>query len=182
MKRTIRLTEADLHSLIENAVYNVLYENEEDEGLWNQVKQGAKSFFGNGYGKDEVDKNTGNLKNYRNSTQNRQEAGDWTANKLNGSTPMNLKGRWNAAKTGFQQQGNIDNANKIIQTLDNLEQLVGVSLGKYGVDPNKMTIGQLRSYLGRAKGTANRRVNNANNAIYKGMEDGVMGSGKYRTV
>ena len=168
--KKMRLTESDLNRIVRESVYSVLNENEEDEGMWNQLKQGAKSFFGNGM------RNKGD---YRNTVADRQERGEWTANKLNGQTPMNFKKRWNAAKTGYKQQGNIDNADKILETLNSLESMVGVSLGKLGQDINKMTIGQLKSYLGRAKGTARGRVSNANNAIYKGMESGVMGSGKF---
>ena len=41
-----------------------------------------------------------------------------------------------------------------------------------------MTIGELKSRLGLPKSNAQNRVRNANNAIYKGMETGVMGSGR----
>ena len=88
----IRLTESELYNMIAEQVNEAL----QDEGFWNQLKQGTKSFFGNGYRADN---------DYRNTTADRQSRGEHTANFLNGSTPMNLKGRWNAAKTGFQQQG-----------------------------------------------------------------------------
>ena len=45
-----------------------------------------------------------------------------------------------------------------------------------------MTIGQLKSRLGGAKGNAVNRIRNANNAIYKGQQTGVMGSGRTATV
>lgn len=41
-KKVVRLTEADLHQLIENAVYNVLMENEENEGFWGGMGALAK--------------------------------------------------------------------------------------------------------------------------------------------
>lgn len=159
----IRLTESELYNIIVEQVNEAL----QDEGFLNQLKQGTKSFFGNGYRADN---------DYRNTTADRQSRGEHTANFLNGSTPMNLKGRWNAAKTGFQQQGHIDNADKIRNELDNLEQLLASSFDQNTL--NKMTIGQLKSRLGGAKGAAMSRIRGANNAIYKGQNVGVMGSGR----
>ena len=89
---------------------------------------------------------------------------------------MKLKSRGNAAKAGFQQQGHIDNADKIRNELDNLEQLLAYSFDKNTL--NKMRIGQLKSRLGGAKGAAMSRIRGANNAIYKGQNVGVMGSGR----
>ena len=44
-KKLIRLTEQDLHFLVENAVQAYLTENGMDEGLWNQMKTGANTMF-----------------------------------------------------------------------------------------------------------------------------------------
>ena len=87
----IVLTESELYNIIAEQVNEAL----QNEDFWNQVIQGTKSFFGNGYRTD---------KDYRNTTADRQSRVEHTANFLNGSTPMNLKGRMKAAKTGFQQQ------------------------------------------------------------------------------
>ena len=46
MNKQIRLTESELHYIVNEAVKNVLYENMEDEGTWNNIKTGAKTFFG----------------------------------------------------------------------------------------------------------------------------------------
>ena len=163
MTQKIRLTESELYNMIAEQVNEALL----NEDFCNQLIQGTKSFFGNGYRTD---------KDYRNTTADRQSRGEHTANFLNGSTPMNLKGRMKAAKTGFQQQGHIDNANKIRNELDNLEQLLASSFDQNTL--NKMTIGQLKSRLGGAKGAAMSRIRGANNAIYKGQNVGVMGSGR----
>ena len=169
-KQVIRLTESDLHEMIENAVYRIISENEEDEGLWNQVKQGAKSFFGNGYGKDKES-------NFRNSIADRQAKGEHTANWMNGTTPMNLKQRWNAAKTGYQQQGVVDKVDDTIKYLNDL-----ISQGK--ITP-ETTVGELVRQGGKfgknldsIKRGANAKISKANNDIYKGTDVGVMGSGK----
>ena len=159
----IRLTESELYNIIAKQVNEAL----QNEDFLNQLIQGTKSFIGNGYRADN---------DYRNTTADRQSRGEHTANFLNGSTPMNLKGRWKAAKTGFQQQGYIDNADKIRNELDNLEELLASSFDKNTL--NKMTIGQLKSRLGGAKGAAMSRIRGANNAIYKGQNVGVMGSGR----
>ena len=163
MTQKIRLTESELYNIIAEQVNEAL----QDEGFWNQLKQGTKSFFGHRY-RDDNDS--------RNTTADRQSRGEHTANFLNGSTPMNLKGRWKAAKTGFQQQGYIDNADKIRNELDSLEELLASSFDQNTL--NKMTIGQLKSRLGGAKGAAMSRIRGANNAIYKGQNVGVMGSGR----
>ena len=44
MKQTIRLTESELRGMIEMSINEAL----QDEGLGNQLMQGAKSFFGRG--------------------------------------------------------------------------------------------------------------------------------------
>lgn len=167
MKQTIRLTESQLRSMIEESVTQILSESDMEEGLWNQLKQGAKSFMGNGYGKN-------NPNNYRNTVQNRQDRGDWTANKLNGTTPMNLKGRWNAAKTGWKEQGNVDNANEVINTLKDLVQSGDIT--------PEMSVKQVINKMTGNRLSAQKRVSKANNDIYKGMNTGVMGSGKFDTV
>ena len=163
MTQKIRLTESELYNIIAEQVNEAL----QNEDFWNQLIQGTKSFIGNGYRTDN---------DYRNTTADRQSRGEHTANFLNGSTPMNLKGRWKAAKTGFQQQGYIDTADKIRNELDNLEELLASSFDQNTL--NKMTIGQLKSRLGGAKGAAMSRIRGANNAIYKGQNVGVMGSGR----
>ena len=173
-KNVVRLSENELHSLIENAIVNYLTENAEDEGRWNQIKQGAKSFFGNGYGKD-------NEKNFRNTTDDRQARGEHTANWLNKDTPINFKQRWNAAKTGFQQQGVVDKADDTIAYLNDL-----IKQGK--ITP-ETTVGELVRQGGRfgknldsIKRGANAKISKTNNDIYKGMNTGVMGTGNRATV
>lgn len=46
-KQIVRLTESDLHRIVENTVYNILLENDEEEGWLNQIKTGAKTLFNN---------------------------------------------------------------------------------------------------------------------------------------
>ena len=164
-KEKVKLTESQLRQMITECVNEAMME----EGLWDQIKQGAASFFGNGYGKNSTDKD-GNLKNYRNSVRNRQERGEHTANPLNGSIPLNLKRRWNAAKTGFKEQGNVDGANNVIKSLQ--------SLIKSGDITPEMSVKQVMNKMTGNRLSAQNKVSRANNDIYKGMETGVMGSGK----
>lgn len=63
----IVLTESELYNVIAEQVTEAL----QDEGFWNQLKQGTKSFFGNGYRTDN---------DYRNTTADRQSRGEHTAN------------------------------------------------------------------------------------------------------
>lgn len=159
----IKLTESELKEQIAKCITEAL----EDEGLMNQLKQGAKSFFGNGYGKN-------NPNNFRNTIDNRRDRGEHTANKLNGTTPLNLKGRWNAAKTGYKEQGNVDNANEVISLLKGL-------INNGTVTP-EMTVRELINKMTGNRLSAQKRTSKANNEIYRGMQTGVMGSGKTQTI
>lgn len=107
-----------------------------EEGLWNQLKTGAKSAFGAGIG----DRTGGGL---------------------------NLGKRFNAAKTGFQQQGKVDNIDKVLEILKPL-----VDSGK--IDPNQ-TVAQLlnsagkfqKGSLGQMKAQAKSRISKTRNDIYR---------------
>ncbi len=178
--KKVNLTEEDLHSIIENSILsfiaeNVITEDVEEEGFWNQLKQGAKSFMGNGYGADKEN-------NYRNTTADRQARGENTANWLNKTTPMNLKQRWNAAKTGWKEQGKIDNIDQVAVFLNDM-----IKKGK--IKP-ETTVGQLIQQGKFAKGgnlnqmrnQSMSKVSKANNDIYRGMNQGVMGSGKHTQI
>ena len=109
-----------------------------EEGLWNQLKTGAKSAFGAGIG-----------------------SGDRTGGGLN------LGKRFNAAKTGFQQQGKVDNIDKVLEVLKPL-----VDSGK--IDPNQ-TVAQLlnsagkfqKGSLGQMKAQAKSRISKTQNDIYR---------------
>ena len=46
MNKQIRLTESELHYIVNEAVNTILQE-EMEEGTWNNLKTGAKTFFGN---------------------------------------------------------------------------------------------------------------------------------------
>lgn len=134
MRQTIRLTESELRNMIEQSINEAM----EDEGFGNQLWQGAKSFFGKG------NQGAGNEKNaYTRS--------------FNGG--LNLGKRWNAAKTNFQTQGVIDNADAIIGPLKQLVQSGQIN--------GKMTVAQVLQMLGRQKGTATNRGSAAMNRIYK---------------
>lgn len=50
-KKTIRLTEAELHQIIAESVKNIIKENSTDEGMWDTMK----SFAGQ-YGRRGMDK------------------------------------------------------------------------------------------------------------------------------
>ena len=166
----IVLTESELKTKIAECINEAL----QDEGLWNQVKQGAKSFFGNGYGADKED-------NFRNTTADRQARGEHTANWLNKNTPMNLKQRWNAAKTGFKEQGTVDNVGELNKSLDYISSFFEKSKAKN--KPELMNaVAILKKYGSTIANGANGRISKANNDIYKGMETGVTGTGKQTTV
>lgn len=127
-KQLIRLTESDLQNIIEESVTRILSENEECEGLWNQIKRGAQSFMGrNANGGSEVPSNAD-------------------------QPTYNMRGRWNAARSGYKEQGRIDSNNANLETLNALAK-------KFGEDA---TIGQIinRITLGNkgAKGRINRSV------------------------
>lgn len=173
-RTTIRITEEELNTLIKESVEQMILENPEDEGFWNQLKQGVKSFVGNGYGK-------GKESNFRNTTDDRQARGEHTANWLNKTTPMNLKGRWNAAKTGFKKQGVVDNMDEFTEHIDAITQTI-----QNGNSKNKPQLLQacemLKKYGLMIKNSANGQISKANNDIYRGMATGTMGSGRLSRV
>lgn len=125
-KNVIRLTEEDLNNIIKESVQQILKENPENEGFWNNLKTGAKTFMNN---------------------DNRQG--------------LDLKNRWNAAKSNFKTQGEYDDIKDLIQKLSQLldqrkispqttvAQLVG---GKYNTDA------QGRQRMGTMTGMANNRM------------------------
>lgn len=135
MKQTVRLTESELRDMIEMSINEAL----QDEGLGNQLMQGAKSFFGRG----DMGKKNNNNRVTR-----------------SGNGGLNLGKRWNAAKQNFKSQGTIDSANDFIATLKNYMQEAGLGVS------NK--IGELWGYLdGQVKGKAAKSGSMAQNAIYK---------------
>lgn len=136
--------------------------------------QGAKSFFGNGYrGKGE--------NNFRNTPSDRQDRGDHTANWMNGNTPLNLKGRLNAAKTGYKQQGKIDDMDSLNDHIEAISQTI-----KKGRAQNKEELLQacelLKGYAATLKRGAQGQISQANNKIYKGQQTGVMGTGQRQEI
>ena len=135
MKQTVRLTESELRAMIEETINEAL----EDEGLGNQLMQGAKSFFGRG----NMGKNNYNNRRIR-----------------SGNGGLNIGKRWDAAKQNFKSQGTIDSANDFIATMKKYMQDAGLSVS------NK--IGELWGYLdSRVKSNAAKSGSMAQNAIYK---------------
>ena len=135
MRQTIRLTESELKDLIEMSINEAMQE----EGLGDQLRQGAKSFFGRG---------SMGAKNQANQKIRSGNAG------------FNFKKRWDAAKTNFNSQRTIDNANDFIEQLKAKMQQAGLTVSN--------TIGELWGYLdGQVKGKATQRGSNAQNRIYR---------------
>lgn len=134
MKQTIRLTESELRNMIEASINEAI----QDEGKTNQFLQGVKSFFGKGnQGKQNIQND------YYRST----------------GGGLNLKKRWDAAKTNYKTQGVIDNVDAIKNPLSQMIQ--------DGTITTQTTIGQLFQLLGRQKGTATNQGSQAMNRIYK---------------
>lgn len=112
MKQTITMNEEQFHRFLKNIVNETINSQEIDEGLWDQVKTGAKTFF--------------NPKKDSNNTTN--------------DGRVDLSNRFNNAKNNFQLRGQYDNMNdlrnKLIELINNrnispettIGQLIG---GKY---------------------------------------------------
>lgn len=144
-----------MNRIVANSVRAVILENEEDEGFMNRLKQGAKSFFGNGYG---ADKET----NFRSNAAARENYGEGVPSRWS----PRLKQRFNAAKVGYQEQGKIDDIDKVADFLNDL-------LKKGKIDMNT-TVGQIVSKGKFAKGNLNTmrnrslsQISGANNRIYR---------------
>ena len=136
MKQRIRLTEEDLHRIIENSVRKVIMENDEDESwLGDKFRQGARaarSFMGQGA--DGV-------------AQDSPYADEPT---------YNWKGRFNAAKSGWREQGRMNGNNADMEVLNNLAQ-------KFGTNT---TIGQALNRLTMSNRGANGRITQTARRIY----------------
>lgn len=98
MKQLIRLTESDLHRIVENSIKQTIMENSEDENFFNQLGRGFKSFMG------------------RDTNGNSQKFGGDT------SATYNPGARLKAGIRGYKSQGNIDSNNNAIQTLTSVAQ------------------------------------------------------------
>lgn len=108
-KQVIKLNEATLHKIIAEATLQVLNEMAQDEGFGANLVQGAKSFFGKGdFGKGKNDRTGGDL---------------------------NLRARWNAARTNYQAKGKYDKMDALINQLSEL-------LDAKAINPNT-TVAQL---------------------------------------
>ena len=126
MKQTVKLNENELKEIISDTFRNYInniresqdlsiIDDEEidedvDEGFGDNLTQGVKSFFGRGdFGKDKGH------------------------DRANGG--LNLKQRWNAAKTNYKMKGEYDKYNEVINFITDL-----INNGKINPD---MPIGQL---------------------------------------
>lgn len=103
MKKIVKLTERDLHNIIDESVRTALQESAMNEGMWNNLKAGANAFFGKGAG---------------DASQRHNAPNDTEFN-------YNLGARWNAAKTNYQEQGKLDKKQELIQTLEQYLQRFG---------------------------------------------------------
>ena len=124
MKTRIRLTESQLNDLIRESVYNVLNEEDMEEGwLNNKFKQGKQAL--------------------KTAFQNSDE--------------MSIRDRWNNAKKNWNNQGELNNLNDLIQSISEF-----VDNGE--IDP-QTTIAQLiggkynHGRFGRMTGKAANRRN-----------------------
>lgn len=124
MKTRIRLTESQLHDIIRESVYNVLNEEDMEEGwLSNKYKQGKQAL--------------------KTAFQNSDE--------------MSIRDRWNNAKKNWNNQGELNNLNDLIQSISEF-----VDNGE--IDP-QTTIAQLiggkynHGRFGRMTGKAANRRN-----------------------
>ena len=137
MKQVIRLTEGDLHRIVENAVMQTIMENDEDESwLGDKFRQGRRavsSFMGN------------------------NSAGNSAANYGQTQPTYNLRQRFNSARTGWNEQGRMNGNNSNIEVLNQLAQ-------RYG---QNATIGQILNSLTMSNRGANGRISQASNRIYQ---------------
>ena len=134
MKQTITLTESQLRQIINESINEAL----EDEGLGQQIWQGMKSAVGMG----DMGK-----KNYQNRVI-RSKGSD-----------LNFKNRYNAFKTNFSSQREIDKANDVVNYLKNL-------IDK-GYCNWQSTLGEVWGKMNQIKAQATRRGSRAQNDIYK---------------
>ena len=117
MTKIVKLNGEQLNNVIMECVQEVMRENPEmvDEGFIDNAVQGVKSFFGNG---------AAGANNAQNQTL-----------RSNGNGGLNLKKRWNAAKTNYNMTKENDKIDTVINYLQDLVE-------KGQVKP-EMTVAQL---------------------------------------
>ena len=120
MRKTIRLTESEFRTMVEETITEAL----QDEGLWNNIKTGAKTFTSN----------VGAGKGLNNA---------WSNAKKN----YNLQGEYDDMSSLIQQLNKFINAGKI-DPQTTIAQLVGGNYngGKFG----KMT-GKMHNYMSQMR-------------------------------
>ena len=129
MNRQIRLTESELHYIV-NEAGNTVIQEQIDEGMWNNLKTGAKTFFG------DSSKGATGLK----GIQNR-----WKNAKANYKT----QGELDDMSGLIQQLSQMLDARQI-SPQTTVAQLVG---GKY----NNNRLGTMTGMVANRKGQLNRR-------------------------
>ena len=131
-KKVIKLTESDLHNIIKEAVEQVMLEN---------VEELEEGWFGDKW------------------NQTKTAAKTFTQNS---SQPMSMKDRFNKAKANWNTQGELNNINKLINSLSEfvdagqlnpqmtIAQLIG---GKY----NNNKFGRMSSMVANRKSQISKR-------------------------
>ena len=161
MTKTIQLTEADLHKLVEDSVQDILM----NEGMWDKVKGGAnaaKNIFKNG-GVGQAARN--NYQGMKNSVMN-GSVGEIGQNIKQGfkNFGQGLRASGKAIATGAQNADSQATINNAIQALEKVAQLDPTVMGKSGSNTQVMiqnVIKALKGASGRFGASTSAFVNNA---------------------
>lgn len=163
MNKTIQLTEADIHKLVEESVQDILM----NEGMWDKLKGGAnaaKSIFKNG-GVGQAARN--NYQGMKNNVMN-GSVGEIGQNIKQGfkNFGQGLRASGKAISMGAQNAEGKAVINNAIQALEKVSQLNPSILGKSGSTTQIM----IRNLI-NALTLTNRRFNSSTSAFVNNAKD-----------
>lgn len=133
MNRKQLMYENIIREAVRQSINEAINENDEDEGFFNRVGSAIKGFAG------------------------RSNSG-YQGNQGDPTPTYNLKSRFNAARAGYREQGNIDAQDDVINA--------GQTMLNAGFSPDT-TIGQAMRRAKVLKGGANGRFTQATQKIYQ---------------
>lgn len=112
MKQTVRLTESEFRSMVQEVINEAL----QDEGLWNNIKAGAKNAFGGDVSRmGQAARGAAN--SIKRGVQNMGKKIQQTANNVQ----QGVQKRADAWKAGAQANANNEKLNDIVKKLQDLQ-------------------------------------------------------------
>ena len=142
-KKLIRLTESDLHRIVENSVRRALNESDLDEGwkdfakgAWNKLRGDASNAANRG-----IERGTQSARSFSNGVSNAYNNAKQGMSNAYNNAKQGINNYVDSVKAAGQQASNVADANKAMETIEDL-----VRRGVLGRNIGNMVIGSLRKY------------------------------------